>query len=371
MLAASFEDDFAQFLVRGRIGSDPQLSMVPVDPQLGDWVEIRCQGLEAGQLCGADGQRWAVVEGSTVRCQVTGPMSWSLRSASGVPLCSLQVEPHVVVPRLLDWGCASQIGYDQAALPIHVRAEHAQSVSLAWRLAGHPTWNELPAGSCSVPVPDQLAELELRAVLRSAHADLSPTATVVLFHRVAVRHPALRLAVQAPARAARFDSVVLSAQALWAERLVLQIDAQRVELRASAPGEQLSAQLPVPTGAVGQLSAVVTAHALDGSVQQQTLTVEVCARPVQVEAQPADAGNLVFAIWGAEPVSIEFPSRGYALPLHDAQGVLQHGFFLPTLLNIVVRDDMGHIHRHALVLDAMHHVWGTLPSMKPLRWSAT
>ena len=104
MLAASFEDDFAQFLVRGRIGSDPQLSMVPVDPQLGDWVEIRCQGLEAGQLCGADGQRWAVVEGSTVRCQVTGPMSWSLRSASGVPLCSLQVEPPVGVPRLLEWG---------------------------------------------------------------------------------------------------------------------------------------------------------------------------------------------------------------------------------------------------------------------------
>ena len=280
-------------------------------------------------------------------------------------------QPRIEVPRLVSWACVDCIDYGQGELPVPLTTEATQDLDLAWREAGQIRWTVMNPGVRRVPLLPHPHTLELRAVLRSRHAGLAAQATAVVERRVQVVHPAPQWRFDAPAVVNRFDDASLTIHARWVAGGHLQLGGLSVAMEAAADGAWKATVASIPSDELGDFPAQLTLERLDGTPEYHELGLTRHARqPVFTVERLAD-GSVAFCITGARPVAMEVPSRSQAVDLHLTEGVVHHGFLLPTLLNIRVRDDLDQDHCLAVVLDAPQSAWGRLPTMKPLQWMPT
>ena len=127
----------------------------------------------------------------------------------------------------------------------------------------------------------------------------------------------------------------------------------------------------IPSDEVGNCSARLILQGLDETWEHHDIELTIHARQSACTIERLADGCIAFGITGARPVALVVPSRSSVVDLHLAEGVVYHGFLLPTLLNIMTCDDLNQYRCHAVALDWSPASWSPLSTMNPLQWMPT
>lgn len=369
MDAQGFMADFLGFAQQGHIGVSAAIELSSAAPEIGSAVSVTCRGVVRGVLHGSDGRQWPVIDGARLRIAVQGPLTLSLCEADGRVIVQEHIEPTVQVPELLAWGVPGQTDYAGGQLALNPQMRAADSAEFFWRCAGQANWQRVEA-DMFVPLAAHRGRIELRALLRSRHAALSPLATVEIRTDVAIDHPKPEWSLVGNERALRFQPAELQLRVRWA--LSARLVAATGEAACAVQHPQwplLSPTLHFDSAAVAEVPYEVEITALDGAVTRHSRTLSVLPRPARCNTRVGPEGSVHYSFENAQDPQLILPGDIAPIDLPAPTGVIEHGYRVPVHACIVFVDDAGASHQVPVALCLPAPEWARLPAMPALSWA--